>query len=70
MSRWLLAALMAVGLMSAGGCARATLETGYKVRPLTTNYAARRAFYADPYSPEVRDAAGFRDDFEAMRRRR
>jgi hypothetical protein len=49
--------LLALGLTVAlggvvGGCST-TLETGYKPTPLSAGSADRRAYYANPFSPEA-----------------
>ena len=49
---WTLAGIAVVGLGVAGGCSSA-LETGYKPTPLGAPAAARRAYYANPFTPEA-----------------
>lgn len=48
--------LALVMLVGAAGCADRRLETGYGYRPLNSSPIERRAFYADPYSIEARQA--------------
>jgi hypothetical protein len=44
---------LTVGVAGAvGGCSN-TLETGYKPTPLSAGSADRRAYYANPFSPEA-----------------
>ena len=43
------------------GCGSQQLETGYRYRPLNSTTVERRAFYADPYSLEARQAEAERD---------
>jgi len=45
-----------VTLVPGVGCARQTLETGYKFTPLGASPTQRRAYYAGPFSPEARQA--------------
>jgi hypothetical protein len=45
-----------VMLLGGAGCADHRLETGYRYRPLNSSAIERRAFYADPYSIEARQA--------------
>jgi hypothetical protein len=49
MGRFLVVLL--VGMCAACG---SRLETGYKPRKLSASEAERRAYYADPFSPEAR----------------
>ena len=48
-------------LITAAGCSD-RLETGYKPRPLGASGTERRGYYADPFSPEAREAAVKRGD--------
>ena len=58
------------GLLLAGGCGQATLETGYQPRLLKDSPAMQRAYYASPFSPEARAPALERDqEIEARRPR-
>ena len=45
-----------LGLLLAGGCGGSKLETGYAYTPLGASPTVRRGFYADPFSPEAREA--------------
>jgi hypothetical protein len=52
------------------GCSSGELETGYKPRKLGASEAERRAFYANPFTPEANAAAQDREsDLEARRPR-
>lgn len=48
--------LAVLGLMMLSGCGERTLETGYAYTPLGDSPAKRRGYYADPFSPEARQA--------------
>jgi hypothetical protein len=48
------ALILAAGLSV--GCGSNQLETGYAYTPLGSSPAVRRGFYADPFSPEAREA--------------
>ncbi len=53
-------AALAVCVISSIGC-EPQLETGYKPHPLNSTEADRRAYYAEPFTPEshpARDSGG------------
>ena len=50
-------AAAALLLLSAVGCDRSKLETGYQYRPLGASDAQRKAYYAPEYSREATMAA-------------
>jgi hypothetical protein len=54
MGQWLVVVLV-VAMCAACG---SRLETGYKPRKLSDSEAERRAYYADPFSPEARALDG------------
>lgn len=62
--------LLVGGLIIAGGCTKATLETGYEPRKLGSTQAERRGFYAPPFSPEAAEARMDRETELEMRRPR
>ena len=66
MRSWrMLGCVAAVAL--AAGCST-KLETGYEPRKLSDSTAERRAYYADPFTPEARAAAEERKtEFNARR---
>jgi len=42
--------------VTAIGCGKGQLETGYKYTPLGSTSVQRRAYYSGPFSPEARQA--------------
>ena len=58
-----------VALAALCGCSKSyTLETGYKVRPLTASSTEIRGFYAERFTSEARAAQVERDQERAARR--
>lgn len=54
--------LIAMASAALPGCS-AKLETGYEPRTLGSSNETRRGFYAEPFTPEAREARQYEESF-------